>query len=139
MLVPVVMRQTLAFGILVVASLLACKSKSSGTITVNGAPFAVDTCRSGQANMPKFSGVDFLDSGGRRVRFLQQPDGKVQVYFFPPGSTFTDMLGEGCGSMVMELQNSEVNGVKNIKGSVTANCTGGGNTVVASMTFENCH
>ncbi|MFO0567689.1 MAG: hypothetical protein U0263_18670 [Polyangiaceae bacterium] len=133
------MRNTLGFGLLVLAALLACKSKSSGTITVNGAPFVVNTCRSGQANMPQFSGVDFLDSSGRRVRFLQQPTGKVQVYYFPAGVSFTDMLGEGCGSMTMQMQNSEVNGVKNIQGSVTANCTGGGNTVVASMTFENCH
>jgi len=133
------MRSTLILGALVVSALLACKSKTNGTITVNGAPFDVDTCRSGQANMPQFSGVDFLDGGGRRVRFLQQPTGQVQVYFFPAGASYTDMLGEGCGQMTMELQNSEVNGVKNIKGSVTANCTGGGNTVAASMSFENCH
>lgn len=139
MIIDPIMRSTIAFGVLVLSALLACKSKSSGTITVNGAPFEVDTCRSGQANMPQFSGVDFLDGGGRRVRFLQQPTGQVQVYYFPAGATFTDMLGEGCGSMSMQMQNSEVNGVKNIKGSVTANCTGGGNTVVANMTFENCH
>lgn len=139
MILPVDMRSSIVLGVLLVGALLACKSKSSGTITVNGAPFEVDTCRSGQANIPQFSGVDFLDGGGRRVRFLQQPDGKVQVFFFPAGATYTDMLGEGCGNMTMELQNSEVNGVKNIKGTVSANCTGGGNTVVASMTFENCH
>ena len=133
------MRHTFVIGALVLAALLACKSKSTGTITVNGAPFEVDTCRSGQANMPQFSGVDFLDKGGRRVRFLQLPSGKVQVFYFPAGVSYTDMLGEGCGTMTMQLQNSEVNGVKNVQGSVAANCTGGGNTVVASMTFESCH
>ncbi|MBK7580680.1 MAG: hypothetical protein IPI67_10790 [Myxococcales bacterium] len=133
------MRSTFVLGVFVLAALLACKSKSSGTITVNGAPFAIDSCKSGQANMPQFGGVDFLDSAGQRVRFLQQPTGQVQVFFFPAGASRTDMLGEGCGTMTMETQNSEVNGVKNIKGTVSANCTGGGNTVVATVAFENCH
>ena len=133
------MRGKIALGFLVVAALLACKSKQSGTITVDGKPFEVDECKSGQANVPQFSGVDFLDGSRQRVRFLLQPTGHVQVFFFPSGVSYTDMLGEGCGSMSMATQNSEVNGVKNVKGTVTANCTGGGHTVSASMTFENCH
>ncbi len=133
------MRKTVALGLVVVSALFACKSKTGGSITVDGAPFEVSECRSGQANVPKFEGVDFLDQAGRRVRFLVQPTGGVQVYFFPPNTTFTDMLGENCGTASIQTQNSEVNGVKNIKGSVSANCTGGGHKVQASVTFENCH
>jgi hypothetical protein len=133
------MRGTIALGLVVVAALFACKSKTSGSLTVDGAAFEVSECRSGQANVPKFQGVDFLDKSGKRVRFLVQPTGQVQVYFFPPGTTFTDMLGENCGTAGITTQNSEVNGVKNIQGTVSANCTGGGHTVKASVTFENCH
>jgi len=133
------MRGRIGLGLVVLIALLACKSKTGGTLTVDGAAFEVDQCRSGQANVPHFDGVDFMDSSGRRVRFLLQPTGTVQVFFFPAGTTFTDMLGEGCGSMTMQQQNSEVNGVKNVKGTVTANCTGGGHTVAANLTFENCH
>ena len=133
------MRGTIALTLVVVAALFACKSKTGGSITVDGAAFEVDECKSGQANVPQFQGVDFLDKSRKRVRFLVQPTGAVQVYFFPPGTTFTDMLGENCGTASIATQNSEVNGVKNIKGSVTANCTGGGHNVKASVTFENCH
>jgi hypothetical protein len=133
------MRGKLTLGLLVIAALLACKSKHSGSITVDGRPFSVQECRSGQANMPQFSGVDFLDGSGQRVRFLLQPTGSVQVYYFPAGVSSTQMLGEGCGTMTLQQQNSEVNGVKNVRGTVSANCTGGGHTVSATMTFENCH
>jgi hypothetical protein len=126
-------------GSVVLVALLACKSKTGGTITLDGKSFPVDSCKSGQANIPHFDGVDFLDASGQRVRFLLQPTGSVKVYFFPAGTTYTDMLGENCGTMTMQQQNSEVNGVKNVKGSVTANCTGGGHAVVANVTFENCH
>ena len=137
---PKIMRGTIALGLtFTLAALLACKSSTNGKITVDGAGFDVSECRSGQANVPKFEGVDFLDKSGRRVRFLREPNGKVQVYFFPPGVTFTDMLGENCGTASIENMNSEINGVKNIKGSVTANCTGDGHKVIANVTFEDCH
>jgi hypothetical protein len=134
------MRGSLTLGLsLVFVALLACKSKTNGSITVDGKAFEVSECRSGQANVPKFEGVDFLDKAGRRVRFLVQPTGKVQVYYFMPGVTFTDMLGENCGTATITPQNSEVNGVKNVQGSVSAKCTGGGHTVVAGINFESCH
>ena len=138
-MLPGAMRGKLVLGFIVLAALLACKSKTGGTLTVDGAGFEIDECRSGQANVPAFDGVDFLDSSGRRVRFLLQTSGNVQVFFLPSGATTTDMLGESCGTMSMQQQNSEVNGVKNVKGSVSANCTGGGHTVVAAVNFENCH
>jgi hypothetical protein len=124
---------------LVLGALLACKSKSSGTLTVDGAAFTVDQCRSGQANDPPFTGVDFLDASGKRVRFLQNELGQVRVFVFAPGAVMGDLVGEGCGTVAVTTQNSEVNGVKNVQGNVSANCTGGGHSVVAGMNFENCH
>ena len=120
-------------------ALLACKSKTGGNLTFDGADFEISECRSGQANSPQFTGVDFLDDYGRRVRFLQQPTGFVQVYFFAPGATFTDMLGEGCGKMTLQAASSQVNGITDIEGTVTANCRGGGHAVQANVSFERCH
>ncbi len=120
-------------------ALLACKSKSSGTLTVDGAPFEVSECRSGQANIPAFAGVDFLDETGRRVRFLRNEMGQVKTFVFQPGQSMGDLVGEGCGTISITPQNSEVNGVKNISGQVSANCSGGGHSVAAGLNFENCH
>jgi hypothetical protein len=133
------MRNTLALALVLLGALLACKSKSSGTVTVDGQPFAIEECRSGQANVPPFIGVDFLDKSGKRVRFYSEGAGTLRTFIFPPGASQGEMIGEGCGSVTVNTQNSEVNGVKNVSGSVTANCTGSGHTIVANATFENCH
>ncbi len=120
-------------------ALLACKSKTGGSLTVDGTAFEIDSCRSGEANLPRFDGVDLLNSAGRRVRFLLKEDGKVRTFLFDAGASTGNFIGEDCGTMSVERKNSKVNNVSNIKGSVSANCTGGGHTVVASITFDNCH
>lgn len=126
-------------GAVLLFALLACKNKTDGTISVNGAAFPVDSCRSGQANLPPFTGVDFLDKTGRRARFLLQDNGQIRVFMFPAGAKQGELVGEECGTLAIEQQNSEVNGVKNVKGSVNANCTGAGYTVAAAINFSNCH
>lgn len=134
------MNKTLgACGCVALLALLACKSKTGGTLTVDGAAFAIDTCRSGEANVPSFEGVDLLDSGGRRVRFLAKPDGKVRTFLFQPGAATGNHVGEDCGTISVTRKNSKVNNVSNIQGTVSANCTGGGHTIVAGLTFDNCH
>jgi hypothetical protein len=133
------MRNATALVLVLFSALLACKSKTTGSVAVDGAAFEVDTCRSGKANIPAFEGVDFLDKGGRRVRFLTDGSGQVRTFLFPPNATTGEMIGEGCGTISLSYQNSEVNGVKNIQGSVNANCTGSGHTIVANATFESCH
>jgi hypothetical protein len=124
---------------LLLAALLACKSKADGNVTVDGAAFEIDSCRSGQANIPKFDGVDLLDESGRRVRFMVNPDGSLRTFLFAAGATQGDLVGEGCGTISVTTQNSEVNGVKNVQGNVSANCTGAGHTIVATANFKNCH
>ncbi len=133
------MRGTSICVALVLGALLACKSKQTGTITLNGAAFEINECRSGKANAPPFEGVDFLDSGGRRVRFLRNELGQVRTFVFAAGQLTGDLVGEGCGSVNVTEQSSEVNGVKNVQGNVSANCSGGGHAVVAAVNFENCH
>jgi hypothetical protein len=126
-------------ALILLGALLACKSKHEGTLTVDGAAFEIHECRSGQANVPPFSGVDFLDRSGRRIRFLALETGQVRTFFFAPGASSGELVGEGCGTVGVQQQNSEVNGVKNVKGSVAVNCTGGGHSIVAGLNFENCH
>jgi hypothetical protein len=133
------MRGALIGAALVVGALLACKSKHTGTVTVDGAAFEITECRSGQANSPPFEGVDFLDASRRRVRFLRMETGQVRAFLFAPGQLTGEMIGEGCGTMSVQQQNSEVNGIKNVNGSVAANCAAGGHSVVAGINFENCH
>ncbi|MCA9600170.1 MAG: hypothetical protein KC776_43000 [Myxococcales bacterium] len=133
------MRGTIVCLTIVLAALLACKSKSTGTVTVDGAPFTIKTCRSGEANIPKFDGVDFLDESGRRVRFLLQSTGQIRTFFFAPNATQGELVGENCGTLSVTRQNSTINNVTNVKGSVSANCTGAGHVIVATATFEGCH
>lgn len=133
------MRNSLALASVIFVALLACKSKQTGTVTIDGKAFEIDQCRSGQANEPKFTGVDFLDKTGKRVRFFTDGSGSVRTFIFPPGASQGELIGEGCGTITVNTQNSEVNGVKNVSGSLTANCTGSGHTIVATATFENCH
>ncbi len=130
---------TLLSAGLVLAALLACKSKTGGTITVDGAAFEIENCRSGEANVPSFDGVDFLDPSGRRVRFFLKDTGELRTFVFPPGAKKGTFVGENCGTVNVTRKNSRVNNVQNIKGTVSANCTGGGHTVVASVNFDNCH
>ena len=128
----------IAFGGLLVA-LLACKGKAKGNLVVDGVAFEVKQCRSGQANVPKFNGVDFLDASKRRIRFLVLSNGKLRSFIFAPGARKGILIGDGCGSMRVERTNTKINNVYNIEGNVTANCTGSGHTIVANMDFKGCH
>ncbi len=83
--------------------------------------------------------MDFLDKTGRRVRFLLQESGQIRTFMFAAGAKQGDLVGENCGTLTLEEQNSEINSVKNVKGSISANCTGAGFTIVASANFSNCH
>lgn len=124
---------------LVLGALLACKNSTNGTISVDGAAFPIDSCRSGEANTPRFDGVDFVDPSGRRVRFFLQNTGQIRTFLFPAGTTTGTLIGENCGTLAIERKNSRINNVQNIKGTVSANCTGSGHTIVASVNFDNCH
>lgn len=134
------MRGTVFMGLVVATgALLACRAKLSGNINVDGSNFKPSACRSGQANMPKFSGVDFTDGSGRRVRFVALESGSVRTFLFEPGARKGTLIGQDCGTLSVTEQNSEVNDVKNVQGNVSANCTGSGHHVTATMTFKNCH
>lgn len=133
------MRTIVASVCVLGAALLACKSESSGNITVNGAAFDIAECRSGEANSPPFSGVAFLDSGGNQVRFVGKPAGGFTLYHFTKGQGIGTLVGEDCGSLTVNKTNTKINNIANIEGTVSANCTGSGLTVIANVNYAKCH
>jgi hypothetical protein len=127
------MHNRLLFGLVVIA-LAGCTAKLTGDITLDGQPFELSGCRSGQPS--GFAGVDLVGKDGRRLRLVAQPDGSSHAYLLADG-TPTD-LGP-CGGLTIETQNSTVNDVRNVKGTATLSCNAGGHQVGGRVTFENCH
>jgi hypothetical protein len=89
--------------------------------------------------MPKFSGVDFTDGSGRRLRFVALENGSLRTFLFEPGAKTGSLIGQGCGTINVAEQNSTVNDVKNVQGTLSADCTGSGHHITATMNFKNCH
>ncbi|MEB2312887.1 MAG: hypothetical protein OZ921_19165 [Sorangiineae bacterium] len=134
------MRGTLTGSVIVVAgALLACRAKLDGNITVDGKSFEADACRSGEAFLPKFSGVDFTNKSNDRLRFQVLDTGELQVALFPGGAETGPVIGVGCGTLTMKRQNSKVNDIENIEGTISATCSGNGHEVKATVNFKNCH
>ncbi|MEZ4373561.1 MAG: hypothetical protein R3B07_22255 [Polyangiaceae bacterium] len=133
------MRTIVASVCVLGAALLACKSESSGSITVNGAAFTISECLSGERNSPPFSGVMFYDGGGNQVRFVAKPEGGFRVFHFSTGQTIGTLVGEDCGSFTISKTNTKINNIANVEGTVAANCTGGGQAIVANVNYAKCH
>ena len=123
-------------GAIAIAALAACTSHVGGSMTVDGQPFAVSECRSGAAF--SFSGIQFADATGKRLRLMQEAGGGVTVALFQPGAPRGDTFG-ACGTIQIETQNSTINNIRNVKGKVDLSCEGGGHKLVGSLSFENCH
>lgn len=115
---------------------VGCQSKVTGSLRVDGAPFAVAHCRSGQAF--GFSGIELTDSNGRRLRLLANADGTCTAAIFKSNSATGDSLGP-CGKLTMEAQSSRINQIVNVKGNAKLDCKSAGHTVTGDIEFENCH
>ncbi|MBX3185064.1 MAG: hypothetical protein KF915_20745 [Polyangiaceae bacterium] len=134
------MRTIVAAVAVLGVALLACKSETTGTVTVNGAPFEVKQCRSGQANTgATFSGISLFDDKGNQIRFAGKPEGGFRLFHFAPGQPLGTLVGEDCGTLVINQTNTQINGVYNVEGSVSANCTGSGFTIIAALNYAACH
>jgi hypothetical protein len=59
-----------------VSALAGCTAKINSALQLNGQPFVPTTCRSGQAF--GFSGVEFTDQDGVRLRLLANADGTAR-------------------------------------------------------------
>lgn len=133
------MKKALGGLLVVVGALLACSSEVTGTLTVNGSKFDIAECRSGEAYTPQFPGVEFQNASGEKVRFVTKPSGGFTLYHFKPGQGLGTLVGSDCGTVTVQTTNTKINDVSNIQGSVNANCTGGGVSVVAAVNYAKCH
>ena len=121
------------FAVLV---LVECTAKITGTLQVDGQAFDVKQCRSGQAF--GFSGVEFTDAGGRRVRLIANPDGTCAAALFSGNSATGDRLGQ-CGVLTMAAQSSRINSIVNLQGTAKLACEASGHKITGNDEFENCH
>ena len=116
--------------------LSACTSKIVGDLQVDGAPFQIKECRSGQAL--GFSGILLVENGGRQLRLLASGDGNTVAALFAPGAERGDTLGT-CGTLGMHAQNSRINSIVNVEGTAALACEAVGHKISGKVTFENCH
>ena len=117
-------------------ALFACTAKITGTLQVDGAPFEIKQCRSGQAF--GFSGIELTDASGNRLRLLANADGTCSAALFKGNSPTGDRLGQ-CGTLAMEAQSSRINSIVNVKGTAKLLCEAVNHKVTGSVDFENCH
>lgn len=123
---------------LVVAFSLGCSAQVASNLTVNGAHFDALDCSSG---VPMgYSGVELEGADGTRLRLVSENgSGKAIVHVFAPGAIAATATLNDCGTLEITQQNSEINGVKNVKGAATLSCSDGTHTIAGDATFENCH
>jgi len=121
---------------LVALLLTGCHSKITGTLEVDGARFAVQQCRSGQAF--GFSGIELTDAAGNRLRLLANADGTCSAALSKGDSAKGDALGQ-CGTLAMEAQSSRINSIINVKGTARLACEAASHKVSGNVEFENCH
>lgn len=117
-------------------ALVSCQSKVTGTLQVDGALFAVQQCRSGQAF--GFSGIELANAAGDRLRLLANADGTCSAALFKGDSPTGDRLGQ-CGTLAMEAQSSRINSIVNVKGTAKLSCEAVNHKVIGNVDFENCH
>lgn len=126
---------------LCVVALLACKPKSKvdGTVTLNGAAFAVKDCSVGKSTSSFGGGsttshfVTLIDGAGNRIQ-LTETQGDVRVsYFTAGGGAFAD-VGQSCGTLGFTTPPGQTPAA----GTLSANCSGSGYHVVANARFEGC-
>jgi hypothetical protein len=120
-----------------VLAAVGCSNKLSGSVTVNGEPFAIESCRNGVIH--GFRGVELVDKTGMRLRVAALPSGEARVFVIPAGANVGKELAGACGELVIEDQNSTINDVKNVKGTATLACALDGFEIKGKVTFENCH
>ena len=126
-------------GVLVLSLTLgfaACKAELKSDLSIDGNSFEPKKCRSGQAF--GFSGVEFKDNAGTRVRLLQTPTGGAVAVVFDPGAKTGTELG-ACGPLKLVTQNSTINNIKNVMGEATLDCTANARTLKGTIQFKNCH
>ena len=114
----------------------SCHSKVTGSLQVDGSPFTVNLCRSGQAF--GFSGIELSDANGRRLRLLANADGTCTAALFKGDEPQGEPLGQ-CGTLTMKAQSSRINNIRNLGGTAQLACETATHNVAGKVEFENCH
>lgn len=130
------MKKIAVFICLAAVAVAGCTSKVTGSLEVDGATFTVKECRSGQAF--GFSGIEFKDETGKRLRLLANSDGTCTAALFKSDSNTGDQLGQ-CGTLTMQAQSSRINSITNLQGTAKLACEAVGHKIAGSVEFENCH
>lgn len=131
------MKHTVAAAATVLVLSLACGGADvqGVSLTVDGSPWAVDTCTSGAAL--GFDGVELTGTDGSRLRFATRPDGTADVIYLVAGSTTGPNLGN-CAVMAFNQTNLTINDVKALQGGGTVSCSGGDHAVDGLVAVDRC-
>ena len=130
------MKKYWIFMSFVLFALVGCTAKINSGLKINGQSYAPTVCRSGQAF--GFSGVEFTDADGVRLRLLANANGTCSAALFKGDSPTGDALGQ-CGTLSIKTQSSRINSIYNIEGTGNLMCQTGGRKIEGSIQFENCH
>lgn len=130
-----------ALASVVIAALLACKSKSkvTGTLQLDGAAFPVKECQVSEATISTggsqytVQSVTFVGESGQRLQFSNSRGLTARI---AAGTGAMDTIGEGCGTLT--VTGSVKSGAGGVKGALSADCTGAGHHVQASVNYEGC-
>src|SRR5256885_713322 len=90
--------------------LAACSAKLSGSITIDGKPLDISSCRSGQPM--GFAGIQIEDDAGRRLRLVANADGTANAILFageaqgdePPSQIQLHIVDAGVDSVPAKVE-----------------------------------
>jgi hypothetical protein len=125
-----------SLAVVTVAAITACTAHFTGALEIDGQPFEILTCHSGQAL--GFSGVELVDARDRRVRVAQDIDGTPAVVYFASGQERGEPLGP-CATIRTQRGTGVIDGVRNVDGTASLSCKTPERRVTGDVRFENCH
>ena len=115
---------------------VACSSKISGEIEINGEKAGLSSCRNGVVF--GYRGVELTTQNGDRLRIASSQTGEAWLVVMASGAATGNEIGT-CGTFEISDQNSTINDVKNVKGQANLECATADFKVKGTVTFENCH
>jgi hypothetical protein len=115
----------------------ACVPHLASNMIVDGVPFSPTRCASG-ARLG-FSGVELVDSDGRRLRVGWPHDNRTPALAYYPQGAAIGQLFPACGKVNMRNGPARVNGVQEVDGTVTLACSIGQHSFSGTIEFEGCH
>ena len=131
------MKQVSAAVTLMLALVVGCSAELKSDLTIDGAGWKPSGCDNGV--QLGYRGVALSGPGGRSLRIAATMTDQAQVVLITNGAEAQVIESGSCGQMRMADQNSTINGVKNVEGKATLDCSASGVTIKGTITFGNCH